>query len=186
MKLSKASWLILSAGIFIVVIGALGLTRSQQIQAQGQLDDELGVAELRLSKFQVDQLNQKQADLQKKLDESNKQLAVAKDKLRQSIESVDVTEEFFKIAQSYSVNVTSLSSSSIGAEKVNGIACSVIKMSGVVAGEVPDLIGFIISLNTDFTTGVVKSVGMSISEATEESEPSVSNIQMTVYTYKGD
>ena len=66
---------------------AWDLSHSQQIQEQGQLDDELGVAQMRLDKLQVQYLRQQQQELQNELDESNMQLVAAKDSLRQSLES---------------------------------------------------------------------------------------------------
>ena len=54
LKLSKTSWLILAAGVFIVVLVGLGLTRSQQIREQSGLDDELSVTQKRLDNLQVD------------------------------------------------------------------------------------------------------------------------------------
>lgn len=185
MKLGKTSWLILSAGIFIVVVASLGLTRSQQIQEQGQLDEELSIAEMRLNQLQVKQLRQQQEELQGQLDESKIQLMAAKDKLRQTVESINVTDEFFEVAQSCGVEVASISSSSIESEKLGGIICSVITLNAVVAGEVPNLISFVIKLNNDFTTGIVKSAQISIPEATNPDEPSA-NIEMTVYAYEGD
>ena len=43
LKLSKTSWLILSAGVFIVVLAGLGLTRSQQMKEQTKVADELNL-----------------------------------------------------------------------------------------------------------------------------------------------
>jgi len=99
LKLSKTSWLILSAGIFLVVVAGLGLTRSQQLQEQGQLGEELSIAEMRLSNFQVSELRQQQEELQRHLDENIVQLTAAKDILSQTVESISVTDEFFQIAQ---------------------------------------------------------------------------------------
>ncbi len=182
MKLSKASWLILSTGVFVVVVAGLGLTRSQQIQQESQLGDELGLTQTRLTKFDIDQLRQQQADLQKQLDESAIQLTAAKDKLHQNIESIDVTDEFFRIARSRGVTVASISSSKISTEKLGDIVCSVIELSGTATGKVSNLINFVTGLNTDFTTGVVRSVQMSIPEATDQNEPSAT-VRLVIYTY---
>ena len=185
LKLSKTSLLILLAGIFIVIVAGLGLTRSQQTQAQGQLDEELSIAEMRLNKLQETQLRQQQEELQKQLDESAIRLAAAKDKLRHSVESIDVTDEFFAIAQSSGVAVASVSSSTIKSGELKGVGCSVITLNAVVAGDVPDFISFIISLNNDFTTGVVESAQMSIPETADAGESST-NIKMVVHAYEGD
>lgn len=184
MKLSKTSWLILSVGIFIVVVAGLGLTRSQQIQEKSQLDEELSIVEMRLNKLQVQQLHQQQEELQERLDESTIQLGATKDRLNQTIESIDVTDEFYAIAESCKATVESISTSSIKSEKLGNIACSMIQINAQVTGELPNLIDFVISLNNDFTTGVVKSAHMSIEETTEEE--SLANIMMVVYSYEGD
>jgi hypothetical protein len=183
LKLSKTSWFILSIGLFIVIIAGLGLTHSQQLKAQSQLDDELDIAEMRLSKLGFDELRLKQEDLQRQLDERNLELTEAKDKLRQTIESIHVTDEFFEIAQSCYVQVDSISSSDIKTGKLGDISCSIITLKATVEGEVSNIIDFVIKLNNDFTTGVVESARMSIPECTQE-EPQI-NIDMVVYTYEG-
>ena len=96
MKLSRTSWLILSAGIFLVVVAGLCLTRSQQVQKESQLGEELSIAEKRLSNFQVSELHQQQEELQSQLDERTVQLTAAKDILSQTVESISVTDEFFQ------------------------------------------------------------------------------------------
>ena len=162
MKISKTSWLILSIGIFLVVLAGLGLTRSQQLQAQSQLDEELDVAEMRLSKLGVEELRLKQEELQRQLDERIAELAEAKDKMRQTVESIDVTDEFFEIARSCEVVIMSISSSSIRDDKLEDITCSAITIDATAEGEVPNLINFVIKLNNDFTTGIVKSAQITI------------------------
>ncbi|MFC1942094.1 hypothetical protein ACFLWU_02630 [Chloroflexota bacterium] len=185
LKLSKTSWIILLIGIFFVAFAGLGLTRSQQFQEQGQLDEELGIAENRLSAFQVKDLGQKHDELRGRLDENLAQLTVVKDSLRQSVESVDVTDEFFKIAQYCGVEVASISSSNIKSDELEDVLCSAITLSALVEGDVPNLINFIIKLNKDYTTGVVESTRIAISENASESISSAS-IQMEVYSFEGD
>jgi hypothetical protein len=188
LKLSKTSWLILSVGIFLVVLAGLGLTRSQQLQEQGQLGEELSIAEMRLSKFQVSELRQQQEELQRQLDENTVQLTAAKDILSQTVESISVTDEFFQIAQFCDVTVMSISSSGIESGKLEDIACSVITLNTAVEGEVSNLINFVIRLNTDFTTGVVKSAQISINEADGEGDEgeSSASILVVVHAYEGD
>ena len=184
MKLSKTSWLILSVGIFLVVAAGLGLTRSQQAQEQSQLDEELSVAEKRLDKFQIEELRQQQDELQVKLDESAIQLEAAKDRLHQTVESIDVTDEFFAIAQACGTTVMSISTSGIRSDALEAVGCSMIQINANVEGELPNLINLVITLNSDFTTGIVESTQMSITETTEEGVSSA-NIRMIIYSYEG-
>lgn len=188
LKLSKTSMLILSAGIFIVVLASLGLTRSQQVQEQTKLDEELSITEVRLSNVQIAQLLQQQAELQAQIDESTIQLTEAKNRLRQTVESIDVTDEFFSIAHDCDVLINNISTTTITTEELEGVNCSLIAIDSLVTSDVSNLIDFVISLNTDYTTGVVKSVQISIPETSEESEgcerPSAV-VRMVVYSYEG-
>ncbi|OGO19138.1 MAG: hypothetical protein A2144_06005 [Chloroflexi bacterium RBG_16_50_9] len=184
-KLSKASWFILAAGIFMVILIGLGLTRSQQIQSKSRLDEELSKAEMRLNTLQVKQLSEQQSELQKKLNESIKNLNEAKDNLRQTIESIDVSDEFFFVAQDSNVVINSLTSSSIRKEKLDGINLAEITVNAMAKGAVDDLINFVIQLNSNFPTGIVRSAQLSIPEGDDEDEPSA-NIMMVVYSYEGD
>lgn len=185
LKLGKTSWIILSAGLFVVIIAGLGFARSQQIQEQGQLGEELSIAEKRLNKLQLQQRHEQQEELQIQLDNEVIKLVEAKDRLHQSVESIDVTDEFFVIAQSCNVTVMSTSSSSIKSEKLEGVSCAMITFNAVVEGEVPSIISFVIKLNNDFTTGVVESARISIPEPDAEDKPSAS-IMMVAYAYEGD
>lgn len=177
--------MILAVGVFAVVIIGLGLTRSQQIQAQGKLDDELSIAEMRLNKLQLQDLNQQLAELQGRYDQSETQLTAAKDKLRQTVESIDVTDKFFAVARSCNVQVTSLSSSGIKSDKLGGIACSKISLNADVSSQVPNLIDFIIRLNHDFSTGLVDSTQISVTK-TPNGDQSSAKIAMVVYSYQGE
>jgi hypothetical protein len=185
LKLSKTSWIFLSIGIFVVVIGSLGLARSKQLRDQAEMGDELNIAEMRVSNLQVKELNQRQEELQEKLDESIVQLEAAEESLRQPIASIDVTDEFFAIAYSCGVEVTNISSSSISSEDLEGIPCSKITINAMVTGKVSNLINFIIRLNNDFTTGIVNSAYMNIMSEESNKEPSMT-VMMVIYTYKGD
>jgi hypothetical protein len=91
----------------------------------------------------------------------------------------------FDIAEAYGVEVTEISSSGPTNGELEGIACSVLPLTARVEGDVPALINFITRLNSDLTTGVVKSAEISIPETTDEEESSA-NIQLVIYNYQGD
>jgi len=197
MKLSKTSWLILILGVLVVAFGTLGLARAQQVQEQKQLDEELSVAEMRLSKIQLNELRSQKGELEGRLEQIASQLEAAKDDLRQSIESITVVDSMFAIAEASGVEIIDVSSSELGSGELEGIDCSIIRLTMRVEGDVPNLIGFVTKLNNDFITGIVRSVQMDTREAyeevggeaegeqaEEEGKPSV-NIQMIVYSYRG-
>lgn len=207
MKLSKTSWIIITVGIIIIAFGGLGIARHQQVLEQTQLRDELSVTAARLQKIQIKPLQSQHSELQEQLDQALSQLETAKDELRQPIESIDVTDAIFEIAEACDMEITRFSSSALSDDKLDGISYSVIKLTITVEGDVPNFISFVIKLNNDFGTGIANSVQMGIEDAPEEVEEeaeeeteeeeeeeeqteeepdrSSGTIQMVIYTYQG-
>lgn len=183
-KLSKTSWLILSVGIFVVVLAGLGITRSQQLQEQGKLENELGDSQMILDKIKVADLQQRLGELQQNADEEQLQLDEAKNKLDQTVVSVDVTDEFFSIADYCGVVIMSMSTTPIQPNTFEGIGLSTTALNAGVVGELPDLINFVVSLNNDFTTGLIKSTQIIIPASSSNETPSAS-VQMIIYSYEG-
>ncbi|MFC1913799.1 hypothetical protein ACFLXF_00780 [Chloroflexota bacterium] len=208
MKLGKTSLLIIVLGIFIIVFGSLGLTRSQQVEKKSQLEDEIAIADTRLSNLQLKELYTQKEELEEELNDSLSQLEVARAVLRQSIESANVTESLFQIASASGVEIASISSSGISEGELDGIKCSVVKLTIGVVGDLPNLISYVTRLNTDLTTGLVTSTQIGVSsdtqeemesEATEEEEEeegtgeeeeelgnTTANIQLIIYSYEGN
>jgi hypothetical protein len=168
LKLSKASWLILSAGVFIVILAGLGLTRSQQLNQQTELDKELSQSEKSLAAMQTAQLSQKKENLKVQIEDNQSQMKEAQVRLHKTVISVDVSEAFFKIAADCSVNVTNISTTTIAQTSYEGIAISTISLSGRVIGEKKNIIKFVIALNDDFVTGNIASVQIVFSSLTDE------------------
>ena len=209
MKLGKTSWIVLTVGIILVAFGSLGIARAQQVDERQRLDDELAVAEVRLSKLQLNQLRSQQSELEKQSEQISLQLTAAKDNFRQPIESIEVTDTLFEIAGASGVEIIDYGSSDLGTGTIEGINCSIIRLNMVARGTVFNLINFVIKLNNDFPTGVVGSVAMdtqalegeaeegATENQTEEEEGATENqteeednnptasITLVVYAYRG-
>jgi hypothetical protein len=208
-KLSKTSWLILSAGVFVVILAGLGVTRSQQLREQSGMNQELALSQTRLNKVDVTALQQQIEDLRQQIDDGQTQLDTAKERLRQTVVSVDVTDEFFKIADFSGVTVTTLSTSKISSKATDGIGLDTISLSAQAQGDLDALVNFVVNLNNGYATGYVLSAQITLPETavaadgesqtsgdtgedvttttTETSvrEPTVA-VQMIVYSYEGD
>jgi hypothetical protein len=161
-KLSKTGWLILSGGVFVVMLAGLGVTRSQQMGEQNRLNEELGLSETRLDKLDVTDLRRQLEDLGIKVEESQGQLEEARERLRQTVVSVDVTDEFFKIAEYSGVTVTSMSTSVIAPNELEGIGLQTIALSAQVEGDFEKIVDFVINLNNGYATGHVKTAQIDI------------------------
>ncbi len=207
MKLSRTSWLLLTAGIIVVAFTSLGVARYQQYGEESRLADELIVAETRLEKFDLKELSAQQKDLEVRLNEANTQLNTAKGALRQSLDSIEITDTLFQIATASDVVITGVSQPGISSGKLGNVNCSAARLSIFAQGDVLHLIDFVIRLNTDFPTGIVESVEIAMpdetSEGTGETEGetegetggeevaeegttgSTANIRLVIYSYQG-
>jgi hypothetical protein len=183
-KLSKTSWLILSAGLFVVILAGLGITRSQQLQEQSKLEDELGISQKTLDKIQVTDLRHQSDELQQKIEEGQLQLDDAKNKLNQTVVSVEVTDQFFSIAEYCNVIVTNMGTTPIQPNEYENVGLATTLLSLEAKGELPDLVNLVTSLNNDFTTGMVKSYQITIPPLSDNQTPTV-NVQMIIYSYEG-
>jgi hypothetical protein len=183
LKLSKASWLILSAGVFIVVLAGLGITRSQQVKEQSKLEDELGISQKSLNNLQVTDLKARLDEIQQQVEEEQLELDEAKSRLDKTVVSVDVTDQFFSIAYYCNVLIMSMSTSPIQTSSYEGIGLKATALSASARGNITDIIQFVISLNNDFTTGMVKSFQIDIPKD-DVTLPAL-NVQMVIYSYEG-
>ena len=184
LKLSKVAWIILGAGVFVVVLVGLGVTRSQQMNEQTILEEDLGISEMRMEKLQLKQLFQELELLTELVDEAETELAEAKTRLDQTVNSADVVEEFFDIAQYSDVTVMAINSTPISEDLAKGVELSATSMSASITGELDDIVSFVINLNNGLTTGYIESVHITIPEAISE-ELSEADILIAVYSYEG-
>jgi hypothetical protein len=185
-KLSKTSWLILAAGVFVVVLGSLGILRTQQLSEKNKLDEDLSLSTQLLEKLQATDLRQQLDDLQQKIEEAEISRDEAAERLDQTVVSVDVADELFDIAEYCGIEIKSLTTTPIRSGPYQGIGLDMTSMSVAGEGDVDDLVDFVISLNNDYTTGLVESFQISIPPPDDTSViPSVS-VQMIIYSYEGN
>lgn len=184
LKLSKTSWLILSTGVFVVVLAGLGITRFGQISDNTTLNEELSISAVRLENINLAPLQVQLAELNEQLKDSESQLAEVKNRFIQTIISVDVVDKFYEIAYYYGIKVRNIGTSQIQDNRYQGVNCIVININATVVGTLSQIIDFIIGLNNNYSTGFVSSVQISISDATVD-EGTIANIIMVAYSYEG-
>ncbi len=184
MKLSKRTLLIIIVGIFIIALISLGMLRSQQVSEQNQLNEKLILVKSNLERVQPEKLSSGQAELEERLSQATSQFEAVKAILSQPVGSITAYSILFDIAEAHGVEVTEMTSSDPVTESLEGVTCSVISLTAKVEGDVPNLVSFVAELNSHFTTGVVKSITITIPETTSEERASA-DIQMVVYTYRG-
>ncbi len=184
MKISKTGWIIITIGVFMIALIGLGAVRSQQVNQQIPLDEELTSAELNLDRVQIEQRSQRQEELEQQLTQNKSQSETARAALSQSIESIVISGILFDIAEHNNVEVTEISSSGLATAELDGLTCLVLPLTASVSGNVTDLVSFITKLNAELATGITKSVEIIVPEMT--GELASANIQLVIYGYQGE
>ncbi len=196
MKLTKTSWLILTLGILVITFASLGAARSQKLNEGQQLSEDLAMAEMRLSKFDLKQLYSQQKGLEEQINQTTSQLEIAKASLSQPNDSITISDAVFHIAEACGVEVIEISSSSLTQGKLDKVGGPVLPLNTLVRGNVPNLIDFVIRLNKDLPTGVVKSAQITVPTATDNTtatatdnttagiKPPSATIQLEVFAYQ--
>jgi hypothetical protein len=190
MKLSKKAQVVLGVGIFVVLAGSLLMTYLQQGQEQSLLNQELDVAQLRLDKHPLDEFSFQIRELEWRLAQAESRMSATKDSLRQpeSVNSIEATETLLQVIEAQGLEIIEISSPGLSSEDLEGSAYSVLVLTVVVEGDVPELVHFISVLSSKFPTGVLESIDI-IDPAVAEgeagsTEPSAS-LSLRIYSYEG-
>ena len=89
----------------------------------------------------------------------------------------------FDTAKSTYVEVLNLHSPSASEELFENVPCDVVLLEATIEGKVEDLVNFITQLNTVLTTGVIKSVNLSIPELGTGVKPTAL-VSLLIYNYQ--
>ena len=185
MKLSKTTLLVIAAGAFLIISATLGVVSSKRFSERNELEEKLTAARSNLQQVQLDGLAPRQKELERQLRQATSQFESIKSILSQPVRNGAANSILFDVAEAYGLEVTEITSPGPYSDSLKGVACSVIALGAKVEGEVPNLISFLIKLNTYLTTGVIKSITITIPEETSEEKASA-DIQLIVYTYQGE
>jgi len=170
MKLSKTTLIFLGVGVFAILAAGLGLAYSQQSREQSRLEEQLSLAKLRLSNYSPQKLSSQLEELESELTSLEAQLKDTKAGLHQSVETIEVTDILFEIAEVCDVAILGVSSPGLSSKEIEGVACSVLTVTVQIEGDVSNLIDFILKLTGEFPTGVIQSADINIPEVLEEGE----------------
>ena len=186
-KLSKTSWLILSAGVFIVVLAGLGVTRNQQMEQQSVAEEQLELAETRLNKYDLTQLRYRVDELSRLVDEKKAEVEESRDRLDSTVVSADVVEQIYAIAVFSDVIILDLSDSPIVNESLSGVKVQQTALSARVTGELGNIIDFITNLNHNFTTGYTVNAQITVLNVVDDDDIHANasgTVQVFVYSHE--
>ena len=214
MKLTKTSWIILVIGVFIIAIGSVYWLYLQERPKQTELNAQLSVVQAQLPKLAAERasLESTLTELEDKLAQVTSQLKTAKAVFPASVQSIEVDELLFGMADNWGLEITSLTASEpsdleveveveMEGIEVEDITYLVTYFAVDVDGEVTDILDFIHTIVThrDFDTATVELVNITVPEPLTEAEkeelseeelaeremPSA-RINIDIYSYQGE
>lgn len=214
MKLSRIAWLILVIGVFVIASGSLYWLYLQEGPKQEELNEQLSVVQATLPKLAAERadLESTLTELENKLAQATSQLKTAKAVFPDSVESIEVDELLFEIANNWGLEITSLTASEPSDKmvkvetemediEVEDVTYAVTSFTADVKGEVTDILSFIQAIvnHQDLNTATVEIVAMVIPEPVseiekrelseeeiEEREKPSATITLVIYSYKGE
>jgi len=161
------------------------MVSSQRVSEQNQLKEQLTLARSRLRAVQLETLSTQQAELETQLSQATSQFEAVRSMLAQPAGgSVGASTILFDLARAHNLEVTKIASPGPTSDTLEGLTCSVTSLTARVEGDVPNLVSFILKLNTHLTTGVIRSITITIPEAAS-GEKASADIQLVVYTSQG-
>jgi len=214
MKLGKTAWIILVTGVFIIAIGSVYWLYLQEGPKQTELNAQLSVVQAQLPKLAAERasLESTLTELEDKLAQVTSQLKTAKAVFPASVQSIEVDELLFGMADNWGLEITSLTASEpsdleveveveMEGIEVEDITYLVTYFAVDVDGEVTDILDFIHTIVThrDFDTATVELVNITVPEPLTEAEkeelseeeiaereiPSA-RINIDIYSYQGE
>jgi len=178
LKLSRKTLLIITAGVLIIAATGSFMVYSGQLDEQTQLNEQLVSAQSRFSGIQQAQLSAKQTELEKQLSEAISQFETAKAPFSELAGSTTAINIFLEVAKANGLEVTEIKSPGPAEDTLEELACWVMPLKAKVKGDTPNLVSFLIELNSSLATGVIKSVTTGDNASAE--------IQLVIYTYRGE
>jgi len=113
MKLGKTAWLILIIGVFVIAIGSVYWLYLQQGREQAELNAQLSATQATLPKLAVQRTNLESTltELEDRLEQATSRLETAKVAFPNAVESIEVDELLFGIADDWGLEIISLTAS---------------------------------------------------------------------------
>lgn len=190
LKISKTMLLLVATGIVVMVLGILGMSRSQQSGERTELNQRLTTTQSKLKQVQLEDVSTRAKELEKRLSQTASQLAAIQQVLPPPVTGVAISSAVVDAAQtSPGIKLTQIGLSSVASVSLEGVPCVLITLTAKAEGDIPSIVYFVAKLNSLFTTGVVNSVTITVPEKRTGDNLTADNqmaadIQLAVYSIK--
>ena len=189
MHLKMTRWpVVITSVVLAAILGSLGMVQAQQATEKSLLDSELASVEQSLDEYRPKQGSSSQEEMEERLSEATAALGEVKAQLSESTDSIEADDTLFDIAALSGVQITQIDIAPLSSEDLVNLPCTILSLTVIVEGETPQLLDFVMTLNTDVTNGVVNSARISVPiEAAEtEGQAPKADVKMVIYYYEDE
>jgi TolA-binding protein len=168
----------IAAGVLIIGLAAVVMKYTGQVDELAQVNEQLAQVRSKLNKIQLEQLTAKQTELEEQLTQATSQSEAARVPFSELIGSTTAISTFLKVAEDNGLEVTEITSPGSAEDTSGELDYRVVPLTAKVQGDTPNLVSFLLELDSSLVTGVIESV--------TAGENSTAEIRLVVYTHRGD
>ncbi len=177
-KMGKGLWIMLSIGLFILVLAGIGAGYMKEKQQQEQLNEELGTAQSEVAILAQSKLPAQKATAETQLEQTQTQLTEIKNQFNVPMVSTDVFQTLTDAATKEKVKIVTMTSSGDESVTMNTLPFNQLKINMIVIGNISDIYNFIKKLESIFPSAVLEPVTI-----TGEEAQSTATMGLTIYSF---
>src|SRR3989304_4958870 len=128
MKLNHRT-VVLGLVVLAVIAAGLGFVRSQREGEREEAAQALAAVQVNLSKFQVDDLLARQAQLGEKIDQATLDVKTREGQFGKTNSNIELTDSVYKLAGDSSVQILSFNAADATTGKLGAVPLSMVKLT---------------------------------------------------------
>lgn len=164
MKITKTSWIFITAGVLLLGGMLLGNQFNQQNQQKTALESQVALAKKKLAAFDNDQLIAQKASLAASIQTYTQQISTDKINLTNALDNIDITNMLIADAGTYGVDILVINSQGTSEETLAGTLCQIQLFNIKTLGTIDNTANFVYSLKKLFPTSAIKSVDLGLAD----------------------
>ena len=186
MKISKTTRWILTIGILAIFLASLAVVYLRQTKELRDLNAGITQAQQNFDTYTA-----QQKELEEKLKQVKSSAPSLPGEFKSSLESIEISDALFEVADEAMVTITELSTSLPSNEELNGIAYQVVYIELTAEGKMVSTLNFVQKLGDRFPSSEIEQVEIEVikvaegaeGEETAEEKSSIS-LSLKIYAYE--
>jgi len=165
LKISKTTRWILTIGILAILLASLAVVYVRQTKELRDLNSGITQAQQNFDTYTA-----QQKDLEAKLNQVESSVPALPGEFKSSLESIEISDALFEVADEAMVTITKLSASLPDNEELNGITYQVVYIELTAEGKMVSTLNFAQKLGDRFPSSEIEQVEIKVTKGEEGEE----------------